>query len=160
MKKICRILIMFFFACEIASAESIEIIYPNRDGMGEKAFGYQLLQLIMPKTGKNYVVRLAKEPSNQDRALSELENGKYSVVDTGIGAVFEERFDAVYIPIDKGLTGWRIFIINAKQKNDFSNIKTIEERLKTNLINLPEETNKDYIKKAIELYLSISYDIS
>lgn len=130
MKKITLFLLMIFCGINLMCAENLEVVYPNRDGMGEKAFGYQLLKLVLPKTGKKYVVSVAKEASNQDRALSELEVGRYSVVDTGIGPDFESRFDAVYIPIDMGLTGWRIFIINKKQKEDFAKIKKLEQ-LKT-----------------------------
>lgn len=127
MKAKLIIILLILFLAKMIYAKDKEVIYPNRDGIGEHAFGYQLLKLILPKTGKNYMVKIVEESSNQDRALAELETGKYSVVDTGIGIDFEKRFDAVYIPIDMGLTGWRIFIINKKQQKDFAKIKTLEQ---------------------------------
>ncbi|HBD95333.1 MAG: hypothetical protein A2015_12730 [Spirochaetes bacterium GWF1_31_7] len=127
MRKAVIIFGMIFFAITLFCSSKMEVIYPNRDGIGEQAFGYQLLKLILPKIDKEYSVKLAPESSNQDRALALLENGTYSVVDTGIGPDFENRFDAIYIPIDMGLTGWRIFIINKNQKNDFEKIKTLEQ---------------------------------
>lgn len=121
--------ISIFFICFLKSgfANTVEVIYPNRDGMGEKAFGYQLLVIALKKSGEDYRVKIEKEPTNQDRALFNLERGTISVVDTGVGKEFESKFDAVYIPIDRGLTGWRIFLINKSKKDEFAKIKTVSE---------------------------------
>lgn len=124
MKKIILLLLLINFNL---ISQSLEVIYPNRDGLGEKAYGFQLLKLILAKTGKNYSVKVAKQESNQDRALFELKHGRYSVVDTGIGPEMEKNFDTIYIPIDMGLTGWRIFIINESQKSDFKKIETLDQ---------------------------------
>jgi len=131
-RKLEVVLIVLLVFSGVIFADDLTVVYPNRDGLGEKAFGYQLLQLILPKTGKAYKLVLDKEATNQDRAFSELEKGVFSVVDSGIGPEFESKFDAVYIPIDRGLLGWRIFIINKKQQEDFSKIKTLEQ-LKTKI---------------------------
>lgn len=119
--------LIFIFILKSGFANKVEVIYPNRDGMGEKAFGYQLLVIALKKSGEDYLVKIETEPTNQDRALFNLEKGTISVVDTGVGKEFESKFDAIYIPIDRGLTGWRIFLINKNKKAEFAKIKTIRD---------------------------------
>lgn len=121
------VFLIFIFILKSGFANKVEVIYPNRDGMGEKAFGYQLLVIALKKSGEDYLVKIETEPTNQDRALFNLEKGTISVVDTGVGKEFESKFDAIYIPIDRGLTGWRIFLINKNKKAEFAKIKTIRD---------------------------------
>ena len=108
------------------SSETI-VVYPNIDGLGETGFGYQMMDLVLKKSGKSYQLQLDPPVVNTSRAFSRLDDGYVSVVDCGTEISLEERFDAVYIPIDRGLLGWRLFIINKNQTGDFAQMKTLKQ---------------------------------
>lgn len=103
------------------------VTYPNIDGLGTQAIGYKVLELILGKGGKPYQLQVAVPPVNQNRARAELEEGNISVLDTGIQSDLESRFDPIYLPMDRGVLGWRLFIVHKDSVGDFSKIKGIED---------------------------------
>lgn len=103
------------------------VTYPNIDGLGTQAIGYKVLELILGKGGKPYKLQVAGPPVNQNRARAELEEGNISVLDTGIQSDLESRFDPIYLPMDRGVLGWRLFIVHKDSVDDFSKIKGIED---------------------------------
>lgn len=127
MMRIAGLLLSLLLVLSVAADDQRRVFYPNRDGVGTDGFGYQMFALALSQSGSNYQIVLTPETMNQDRALAELAAGRLAAVDTGMGPFREERFDAVYIPIDRGLTGWRIFIIHRDEAADFAQIHTLAE---------------------------------
>ncbi|MDD9302178.1 MAG: transporter substrate-binding domain-containing protein [Desulfobacter sp.] len=106
---------------------NMTIVFPNIDGTGEKGYGYQLMKLVLKKTGKPYKLIFRHDPVNQERAFNYLKKGLFSVVDGCAGRALEEKAWAVYIPIDRGLLGWRVFIIHQDQEKEFSQISHLDQ---------------------------------
>lgn len=117
---------MFLVLAPVCKAQ-IEVVFPNLDGIGEEGYEYQLLKLALSKTGKPYSPRLYGASVTQERAFVLLEQGKLSVVPSGINQTREAQANTVYIPIDRGLNGWRMFVIHKDSLKDFSEITTLEE---------------------------------
>ena len=64
----------------------------------------------------------------QQRSINMLGTGKYiDVIWSMTSSKREQTLQAVYIPLLKGLMGYRVFLIRADEQNRFSDINTIEE---------------------------------
>lgn len=103
------------------------VTYPNIHGLGTDSFGYDVLKLALSKINNDYEVKLAYIPVNAQRAEESLENEAVSVIDGGISSNVANKFDIIYKPIDMGLLGWRLFIINKIYESDFAKIKTLKQ---------------------------------
>lgn len=119
--------IIFTYLLFIFSLNAMEIIYPNRGLTGENDYGYQMLKLALSKVKNNYTVRLASENSNQERAIEKVKIGEYQIVDLGIGNDYPKELEPILIPIDRGILGWRTFIIRSEDKYVFSSINSLTE---------------------------------
>lgn len=103
------------------------LTYPNIDGVGENGIGYQVLKLALKKSGDSYTVRIARPVVNQDRALALLESGQLDVVDTAVDPQLEKKFEPIYRPMDRGILGWRIFIVHRDNVNSFAQVRDIND---------------------------------
>lgn len=108
-------------------ADVLQVIYPRIEERPQDDYGYQVLELALAKSGVAYSLRFTMQKMNQERARQELELGTVSVVDQGPSAEFESRFDAVYFPINRGLSGYRLFIINQDSAPAFQKIRTLAD---------------------------------
>lgn len=111
----------------IFSVNAIEIVYPNRGLTGTDDYGYQVLKLVLSKVNKGYNVTLDSENSNQERAIYKVKTGEYQVVDLGVGNDYPDELKPIFIPIDRGILGWRIFIIRNEDKKIFSSISSLKQ---------------------------------
>lgn len=107
--------------------------YPSLYKLGTKSQGYVALEMALSKSGETYKLELLdRKEQNQARALIQLREGEIDIVDTGYSPDYAKEFDPIMIPIDRGLTGWRIFIIHKDSAADFAAIKTLDQlRAKT-----------------------------
>ena len=108
------------------SSFAIEIRYPNIDGVGKKSLGYQILQAIL-SSEKDVRLKLLDYPVNQDRARQMLLSQKIDIADFGVKKEFDNEFQPVRLPIDRGILGWRIFIINKGLSDQFAKVKSITD---------------------------------
>jgi ABC-type amino acid transport substrate-binding protein len=114
-------------AAHAASAPLLTAVYPNLNGNGKDNLGYRVLELALQKSGDPYKLTVDKQAMNDDRARQELDHGRISVADFGSGADFEERFSAIYFPIDRGLLGYRLAIIAQSSVAAFAEITSLED---------------------------------
>jgi len=105
----------------------LEVIYPQSEERPTADYGYQVLQLALRKSGQPYRLSLSKLKMNLERTRAELRAGNISVCDFGTGQTFEDMFLPVYFPIDRGLSGYRLFIINKAQAPDFAAIRNLDD---------------------------------
>lgn len=126
MKKL-SVFILVLILFSITAYANRTVVYPNLYGLEEKAFAYDVLKLALSKSGKDYKVKLTENNLNTTRAIRELSAGRVTVFDGGPSKGIESEFDVIYIPIDMGLIGWRIFIINEDLQDDFHKIKTLDD---------------------------------
>jgi hypothetical protein len=87
-------------------------------------YHWQVLREALEKTKPKYgSYRMeAAGYMNEDRQVFELQNrkGKLNVIVRGGVADFQKAFTAVWIPIDKGLLGYRVFLIRKEDQPKFS----------------------------------------
>lgn len=107
--------------------QELQVIYPNLNGNGETNLGYRMLDLALKKSGRPYKLTLRPEAANDERARAMLSGGEISIVDFGSGADFEKKFQALYLPIDQGLLGYRLAIIHQSRAADFNRVFSIED---------------------------------
>lgn len=105
----------------------LHFIYPNMNGQGEAGFGYCVLQLALQKWGQPFTLQVRREVHNNMRELRELELGAVHVMDTGTGSALQQRFQPVYLPIDRGLSGWRLLAVRAVHQARFAAVQSLAD---------------------------------
>lgn len=95
-----------------------------------KEYKYQLLELILKKTeaadGPFRIEVLEQEMIAQSRVLDLIDRGVLTVIATMTSKEREQKLLPLRIPIFKNLFGYRIFIINRKDKDKFAGIQIRE----------------------------------
>lgn len=116
--------IFFFFS---STAYAREIRYPNLSGMGNTSIGYAVLDLALSKVDKNHQLMIHQRESNPSRILYMLENKQIDVIDGGYFPAVAEKFDLIYLPIDLGISGWRVCITHKDTVDKLKQVKSIED---------------------------------
>lgn len=106
---------------------TLQVIYPRIEERPPDDYGFKLLELALKKSGVPFTLSMSVPKMNQERARYLLEQGDISVFDAGTSAEFEARFDAVYFPIDRGLSGFRLLLIHKDAQQDFASIQSLDE---------------------------------
>jgi hypothetical protein len=94
-----------------------------------KEYKYQLLELILNKTTETdgpFRIEVLEEIV-QSRGIEMVNDGEFSLIITMTSQEREEKLLPVRIPVYKGFYGYRVFIINKRDKAKFEAIQTIEE---------------------------------
>jgi hypothetical protein len=106
------------------AAAQVLVRFPKQ----ESANGYpeQVLRLALQESGIAYTLEPSSTPMPQGRALRQLAKGDdVTVVWTMTSKDRERELYPIRIPIDKGLLGWRLFLINPQQAAQFAKVKTL-----------------------------------
>lgn len=122
-RSLCGVMLSLTSAAYAAPCVS----YPNIDGLGAQAIGYQVLELALKKTNASACVKVTDQVVNQERARDMVSKGELDVVDTGVQKDLESQFDGIYRPMDRGILGWRLFIINKDNEAALAKVKHIED---------------------------------
>ncbi len=110
--------------------EPIDITYPGPAESADTRAGYyvSLIDLAMSKTGVRYKLKPFTVITAGTRALQLLQVGKdINLTWSPTTKELEELSAPVYIPLDKGILGWRIFLINRRDREKFAGIRTLKE---------------------------------
>ncbi|WP_163833528.1 type 2 periplasmic-binding domain-containing protein [Spartinivicinus ruber] len=125
-KKYYLVALLMIFTTTVKS-EVVNIVYPNTDNLGQTALGYQVLKLALAHSGVEYQLTLSKKVINPKRARFYIKQGKIDIYDFGTSSIFETELLPIYFPIDRGLNGWRIFIIHKDNKTEFNKVNNLSE---------------------------------
>ncbi len=112
-----------------ASAEVV-VRYPRPEsGPDERSFYTQrLLELALERAQTGYRVERHPVRMLQGRALVRLQNGDgIDVVSTMTSAEREAGFLPIRIPLDKGLIGWRLLLLNKTQAASMKPLRSIDD---------------------------------
>jgi ABC-type amino acid transport substrate-binding protein len=90
-------------------------------------YAVKMIQLALSHIDRKYKLVVTKEPYSQVKIMEEVSTGKLDAFWNSSNIEKEERFNAVRIPLYKGLLGNRIFIIHKDNQHKFDNIKTLED---------------------------------
>lgn len=99
--------------------------YPRPESQTDARASYPvaLLAMCLDKSGGDYQLRPSDLHMQQGRSLRFLEQGKYiDIVWTVTSAEREQAFLPIRIPIDRGLIGWRLLLIQQKNHAAFAAI--------------------------------------
>jgi ABC-type amino acid transport substrate-binding protein len=123
-------LVSLFFAATAWTAP-IVVIYPGSSGLAvDKLNNYYiaLLDLALSKTGIDYQLENYKHKMVRARLWEQLEANEGVSVDWGtITPEIERRMLPIRIPLDRGILGWRLFLINSRDRQVFDNIRTLDQ---------------------------------
>ncbi len=104
-----------------------EIKYPNIDGVGESSIGFAVLKLALDKSGEDYQLAVDLRASNIERTRSLLDSGQLDVFDSGFNPELDNKYEPIYLPLEMGLLGWRVFIVRKDLVKRLSSVRTIND---------------------------------
>lgn len=109
----------------------VRVKAPEAEGDVRDGFFRDMLSLALSKTAEaGPFVVVPGLPSNQARAIDNLKNGHLDVIWTIPTEEREREMLPVRIPLEKGLLGWRVFLIPDGTQKVFDKIRTLDD-LKT-----------------------------
>jgi len=112
-------------------AAPVSIAYPGTDGLeSDKRNNYYtaLLDLALSKSGMQYELKPYEHPMVRARLWQQLEANDGVNVDWGPATPeIERRLLPIRISLDKGLLGWRLFLINPRDRSLFEHIQTLDQ---------------------------------
>jgi hypothetical protein len=110
----------------VGATEIVRVPKPEFDGDRRYDYPLQLLQLALSKSSTKYEIREAAIAMNQERQVLEIEAGR--TIDVGpipSSAEREARLQAIYIPINKGLLGWRLGLVRKGDQGRLAGVDTL-----------------------------------
>lgn len=102
----------------LAPAAPVVVTFPRPESEQDtrSRFPYLLLEQALQRSGRVYRLRYSEHRMQQGRALARLENNQgIDIVCFMTSAERESALLPIRIPIDKGLIGWRLFLIHKSQ---------------------------------------------
>lgn len=125
---VARLLLALLLVAQAAATEVVRFPRPEFEGDRRSGYGLDLLKLALSKVGADYSIELAEFPMNQERQVQELEAGRtIDVAPLPSSAEREARLLAVYIPMNKGVLGWRVGLIRKGDTARFADIHTLDD---------------------------------
>jgi len=126
------LLFLVLIGTTFLNAQTI-LVYPKltQDDQKTSEYTIKLLELALKHSGLNYSLKENSTKMVQTRSLEELKQNKIiDIVWSMTSKQREQDLQAIYVPLYKGLIGYRLLLINKKDKSKFQNIDSIKE-LKT-----------------------------
>ncbi len=114
------------FAVSVCALAAEDLVYRATDSKSDDLV-VNLLKLVVAKSGQNYKVTPATEELTDERAMAELESGGIDVYWTMTSKANEEKMLPIRLPVDKGLLGYRIFLIRKGEQHRFESINAIKD---------------------------------
>ncbi|HEY8023465.1 MAG TPA: hypothetical protein VIF60_02790 [Burkholderiaceae bacterium] len=108
----------------------IEIVYPDSPDPDDKRGNYyvRLLDLVMSKTGAAYTMHPFVFVTSGARVMQKLDDEQDLNLTWALTSPeWEKTLAPVRISLDKGLLGWRLFLINKRDESAFAKIQTFNE---------------------------------
>lgn len=130
MRMTSRLVACLLFAGHLTASAAEIVRVPKPEFEGDRRYDYalQLLQLALSKSATDYRIQAAEIPMNQERQVLEIEAGR--TIDVGpipSSAEREARLLPIYIPLNKGLLGWRLGLIRKGDKALVAGINTLDD---------------------------------
>jgi hypothetical protein len=114
-----------------APAPAPHVIYYNTNNGIEatRTLPYQVLKLALSKCGKTYVLRpspLGK--ATEQRAIEAMVAGQQvDVAWLGVSPQADEKLLPVLFPVDGGLLGYRLLLIDGARQAEFSKVRSVDD---------------------------------
>lgn len=126
MQRFCAFGFMLALSVVSLAAVSKSIIYPQPLGEWDKQHNYpiSLLTKALNQIDEDYQLELYESSLDQEQALNLLYQNKIDVVWTMTNKQREALYLPIRVPLTKGLSGWRLFLIKPEHQNLFDNVKS------------------------------------
>jgi hypothetical protein len=111
-------------------AETLRIVQGNNS---IEIYARGLLQLALSKLPENYTLAETVPNTSEERMVSMLMDKQLDVVWYATTNELEEKLQPVYIPIYRGLLGYRVLMIKKGNQHKFDGIKTLEDLRRVSL---------------------------
>ncbi|MES2318968.1 MAG: transporter substrate-binding domain-containing protein [Pseudomonadota bacterium] len=124
-----HLLVALLFQPLTASADTV-VRYPRPDTAPDSRsrFNHRLLELVLQRAYITYRVELTTVRMQQSRAIVRLKSGdSVDVLSTMTSSDREREMLPIRIPIDKGLIGWRLLMINKSQAERFKAVTSVDD---------------------------------
>lgn len=111
-----------------AIAAPLRVVHPQVESRNDLRAGFPLavLELALERSGVPYALSESATPMQQGRALRALKQGRLLDVVWTVSTPERERgLRPVRIPIDRGLIGWRVLLVQADQLPRYASIRRI-----------------------------------
>ena len=109
-----------------AAPPTLQVVYSQQDSVN--LYPIQVLNLALRESGVPFEMRASPVHMSQSRALQQLAAGTdVNVIWSMTTTERERNLLPIRIPIDKGLLGWRVFLINKDRAADFTKIKALKD---------------------------------
>ncbi|WP_036024873.1 hypothetical protein [Paraburkholderia dilworthii] len=112
------------------STAAFDIVHPRIRTGGEvhAAFALAVLDLAMKSANVTYTIRQADVAMERGRALAELaEGGSINLLWTSMDSRAESGLNVVHIPVNRGLIGYRVFVIREDRQADFDRVDNLAD---------------------------------
>jgi len=126
------VLALLIVASHSAKAAGAEIVvnYPRPESYPDERSRHplRLLEAALKRANPAYRVQLYPARMQQGRALVLLQNDEgIDIVSTMTSAEREANLLPIRIPIDKGLIGWRLLLMNKARASDMTGISSLQD---------------------------------
>lgn len=112
-----------------AAGTPLPLVYPRHQVLDDpqQAYVTALLQQALERSGQAYALRRSALRMVQTRAMQEIAtaSGSVDVVWAMTSRVRETQLLPVRIPIDRGLIGWRVALIQARQPDLLRGVRSV-----------------------------------
>ena len=109
-----------------ASAPRV-VVYPRMLERPANAYGFQVLDLALQRSGLKYELRLGDELISARAAWMSVDAGLSSVIDNGTMAHLAEQYEMVAVPIDFGLGGCRRLLARREMLARLHNVHRLQD---------------------------------
>ncbi len=112
-----------------ALAQDKQTIYFNSSGGADKSLSYKVLELALSKSGKAYDLQPSPNKySNSAAQVDAIANGaQLDILWASASKTASAKLLSVPFPIDGGLLGWRIFLIDGARQAEFDKVKSLQD---------------------------------
>ena len=126
---------MLFALCLAAGAAMgeeapVDIVYPSSADAADSRANYyvKLLELAMGKTGAPYTLHPFVFETSGSRVRQRIEDEEDINLTWALTSKdWEKNLAPVRIPLDKGILGWRLFLINKSDEKIFARVRTLAD---------------------------------
>ncbi|MGL6259457.1 hypothetical protein [Vibrio sp. WXL210] len=117
-------LILTLFSSFNAQATDIRtpMVFPGRDGLV-----LDIVKLALNKSSVTPTFIPAEEYLTDARVVEETRTGNIDLIWAGASSELQNQLRAIKIPIFKGLSGYRTFVIEESTQNQFNHIQTLAQ---------------------------------
>lgn len=128
---LCICLCGYLVAMPLGAIETVRYVSSKQYPDKKSIYFEQLLKLILEKTAAEfgpYQLEPVAIEMAQERTSMMLEKNEFIDITWRMTSLqLEQKLQAVYLPLLKGVMGYRIFIIRRGEQPSFDNVKTLEQ---------------------------------